>query len=127
MGYYTRFTEEIEITPPLTWKQIKNSPFLIEKGYGSRDIKFRLESSRVETDYGWTMRTDAVAVIPVTEEEMKGYDIEKHLQELIDAFPEHTFSGFFECKGEETGDLWRLKVKDGKAVRVEPSIVWPED
>lgn len=38
-----------------------------------------------------------------------------------------TFTGYLECQGEEAGDLWRVYVRNGQAVRVDPKIVWPDE
>lgn len=105
---YTTATGEFRIEPPLTWAEIKNSPYL------------------PETDEGTLTRRYADAIVPVTDEPYKGYEIIATVQKIIDAHPGHTLSGRFDCEGEEAGDLWRLVVRDGRAVQVKPQIVWPE-
>lgn len=60
------------------------------------------------------------------EDEARGYNIVDHVQEVINAHPDHEFSGRLDCSGEESGDLWRLEVHDRRAVRVQPRIVWPD-
>lgn len=40
---------------------------------------------------------------------------------------EDTITGYLECQGEEAGDLWRVYVRNGQAVRVDPKIVWPDE
>ena len=57
---------------------------------------------------------------------MRGYDSVDHVQQYSDENPDHAVSGRFDCEGEETGDLWRLEIHDGQAVKVKPRIVWPD-
>lgn len=120
MGYYTRFDGEISIVPPLTWAEIKRGP-------GLQDIRLRTIEDTQETDEGRITRVTADAVIPLMEDSYKGYSIVEELQALVDAHGKrHAFTGYISAEGEEAGDLWRLAVKDGRAVKVEPRIVWPE-
>lgn len=127
MGYNTRYTGAIGIEPPLTWADIKDSPYLPETAEDTwPDVKLRVIKQTTETDEGTLTRRYADAIVPVTDEPYKGYEIIATVQKIIDAHPGHTFSGRFDCEGEEAGDLWRLVVRDGRAAKVEPQIVWPE-
>lgn len=127
MGYNTRYTGAIGIEPPLTWAEIKNSPYLPETAKDTwPDVKLRVIEQTTETDEGTLTRRYADAIVPVTDEPYKGYEIIATVQKIIDAHPGHTFSGQFDCEGEEAGDLWRLVVRDGRAMQVKPQIVWPE-
>lgn len=129
MGYNTCFSGEITITPPLTWREIKDSPWLPERAKADyADVKFKLDEQTIETDDGQVIRRHAVALVPLTDEEYKGYDIVETVQKILDSYRDgHTFTGRFDCEGEQTGDMWRLVVRDGRAVKVEPRIVWPDD
>lgn len=127
MGYNTRYTGAIGIEPPLTWAEIKDSPYLPETAEDTwPDVKLRVIEQTTETDEGTLTRRYADAIVPVTDESYKGYEIIATVQKIIDAHPGHTFSGRFDCEGEEAGDLWRLVVRDGRATKVEPQIIWPE-
>jgi hypothetical protein len=123
MGYNTSVTGEIRIEPPLTWREFKDSPFVGD----SKDVRLRVEAETVDTDDGPLMRKTAVALAPAWEDSYKAYNLVEHVQQAIDAFPGHTFTGRLECEGEENADLWRVTVRDGRAVRVEPRIVWPDE
>lgn len=126
MGYYTRHEGEITITPPLPWRDIKDSPF-VDANQADKHCKLRLVEETVETDDGTLTRKQAVAVTCTWTGQTKAYRIEEHLQELIDLHgKDRTFSGYIEAEGEDAGDLWRLAVVGGRAVRIEPRIVWPE-
>jgi hypothetical protein len=128
MGYYTRFDGEIRIAPPLAWGEVKGSPWLSDD-HGDLMLSLVEEDVTAETDEGTSVftRKSVNAISPVTDDSYKGYDIVTHLQKIIDAFPGHTFTGYISAEGEEAGDLWRLAVKDGRAVKVMPRIVWPDE
>lgn len=128
MGYITSFAGRISITPPIPWGQAKDSPFMPTSAHGNtnRDVKFVVEERQVETEHGVSFLRQAVALVASWEDEMRGYDIVDHVQEAIGAYPDHEFTGRFDCAGESPGDVWRLEVHDRRAVRVEPRIVWPD-
>jgi hypothetical protein len=59
---------------------------------------------------------------------MKAYGIIAEVQKIIDILGDgYTYSGYIELNGEESGDLWRIHIRQGKAVEVQPQIVWPEE
>ena len=127
MGYYTSVTGEIAIQPPLTWKELKDSPFNSLDASATYDVRLRVNVKTVDTDEGQLIHKTASAVLPREEGPFTTYRLVEHVQAVIDAFPGHTFTGRLECEGSEAGDLWRIVVRDGRAVRVEPRIVWPDD
>ena len=45
MGYYTKFNGKISIDPPLTWREIKDSPYRPESAErsGTADVKFDVQ------------------------------------------------------------------------------------
>ncbi len=62
--------------------------------------------------------------------EIDGYRADSLLDEVqvaIDAFPGHDWSGRLDCEGEQNGDMWRVVIRDGRAVKVKPRIVWPDE
>lgn len=128
MGYVTQFNGEISIHPPIPWAQIKDSPFLPEAARNNRgkDIMFRVEQFERETPDGTLTVRTAVALVSTWEDEARGYSIVEHVQEAVNAYPGHKFTGRLDCAGEETGDLWRLEVHGRQAVKVTPRIVWPD-
>lgn len=127
MGYNTSFTGEITITPPLPWSAINDSPYLPGEAWDNgMDAKFKVAEETVDTDEGTLIRREAVAVVPVTDDAYKGYDIVDTLQGIVDAHPGHTFGGYIRAEGEEAGDIWRLAVVDGRATKVTPRIIWPD-
>ena len=127
MGYTTTVNGEIDITPPLSWQEIKASPFAPNDTHGDYNVRLRIDETSIDTDDGTLLRRSAPALVPAWEEAFKAYHLVEHVQTAIDAFPGHLFSGRLECEGEDTGDLWRVVVRDGRAVKVEPRIVWPDE
>jgi hypothetical protein len=129
MGYTTNFQGEITITPPISWGDIKDSPFLPDraKNRTNRDLMFRIIETPTETAEGTLIRREAVAMVSTWTDEARGTDIVKHLQEVVDAYPDHAFTGRLDCEGEDAGDLWRLEVHNRTAVKVQPRIIWPDD
>jgi hypothetical protein len=123
VSYNTRVDGEIRIEPPLTWRDFKDSPFFSNK----KDVTFRVDEEPVTTDDGPLIRKTAVALVPTWEDSYKAYNLVAHVQEAIDAFPKHTFTGRLECEGDENTDLWRVIIRDGRAVKVQPRIVWPDE
>lgn len=105
-----------------------DSRFLRDNARGNpgKDIMFIVAENQRETPDGVLFGREAVALISTWESEATGYDIVEHVQEVVDAYPEHEFTGRLDCFGEEAGDLWRLEVHDRQAVKVEPRIVWPD-
>jgi hypothetical protein len=124
MGYNTSVTGEIDIEPPLTWAEFKNSPFA---DGDELDVKLRIETETVDTDDGPLMRKTASALIPSWEDSYKAYHLAEHVQRAIDVFPGHTFTGRLDCEGEENTDLWRVIIRDGRAKEIRPQIVWPDE
>lgn len=123
MGYNTSVSGEIRIEPPLTWREFKDSPFTGHE----KDVTFHVDEETVAMDDGPLIRKTAVALVPSWEDSYKAYNLVAHVQEAIDAFPGHTFTGRLDCEGEENADLWRVVVRDGRAVKVTPRIVWPDE
>lgn len=131
MGYTTRVTGEFTITPPLTWNEIKGSPFepAGRSMYAALDVDLalRVTEESVDTDEGTLVRRAGTALVMRQTDEYRAYNLIEQVQRCVDLFPGHAFTGRLECEGEENTDMWRVVIREGRAVRVEPRIVWPED
>jgi len=117
VGYLTSFIGEITITPPIPFGKAKDSPFYPVNV--DRDVMFNLNVQYRDTDEGTLTVRQAVALVPIMEGPYKGYSIIEHVQEAIDAYPDHEFTGRLDCEGDDSGDVWRLEIHDRKAVKVE--------
>lgn len=126
MGYSTSVDGEITITPPLAWNEIKDSPFLTNPGY-KLGVVLKVTEETVDTDEGQLTRKTSSVLVPAWEDAFKAYSLVEDVQGAIDAFPGHTFTGRLDCEGEENADLWRVVIRDSRAVKVVPEIVWPDD
>lgn len=140
MSYETRMNGKIEIRPPIPWKYVRESMFLPENARGNadvpnrklrqawmRDIMFEIEQRTVETDDGTLTWKNAVALVPTHVNSNWAGKIAEHLQEVVDAFPEHVFYGRIDGEGEENNDMWRLKVIGRKVTKFVPTLVWDEE
>ena len=125
MGYYTQVTGQITIDPPLRWVDVKDSPFLPEAC--DRDVALVIQRDIVQTDDGTLNHLSAVAIERATDDSYRTYSIEAHLQELLDQWGDgRSFDGYLEGHGEDNEDIWRLYVRDGKAIKAKVQLVWPE-
>lgn len=82
-----------------------------------------------ETEYtGWDTQSYPVGEkgyeVSATLSEVKWYDHEEDLLRLSTQFPGVLIE--LEGVGEEPGDQWRMRVRDGKAARVTAQIVFPD-
>lgn len=121
MGAYdSYFTGQFDITPPLTWAEIRDS-----RSPGLQDLRIKLQETVTETDAGRTTTITGVAVLPFTEEPYNGSEIETELQSLLDAHPTHAFEGMIEARPEDPyGDPWRYVVRERRAVQQVPTTEW---
>lgn len=125
MGYSTYARGVITIVPPIPYAGIKDSPFLPD-GDENTDLKFVLAKQEQHTPDGILTIIVATGVEQRYDDDPRNYFIVTHLQLLVDAFPGHTFRGRLDCEGDNSGDMWRLKVVDGKATKFKPQLIWPE-
>ena len=129
MGYTTHVTGAFAIEPPLTWNEFKDSEFAPHNVQGSweQSLILCVDEETVDTDDGPLLRRTAKSLAMREIDEYRERGLVAEAQRAIDSFPGHTFTGRLECEGEENTDIWRVVVRDGRAVRVEPRIVWPDE
>jgi len=129
MGYTTHVRGEFAIEPPLTWNEFKDSPFSPYPPAGDDCIELvlRVDEETVETDDGPLLRRTASALVMSEIDEYRAHGLLDVVQKAVDAFPGHAFTGRLECEGEENTDIWRVIVRDGRALKIVPRIVWPEE
>lgn len=122
MGYETSVSGRIHITPPLTAADLRQHPEFCDE---HQDAWVEQAREVVPTGEGELTRITGVAIVTL-DGRWKRYGLVDRVQAIVSAFPDRTYSGRFECDGDDPGDLWRLEVHDGKAVKVTPRIVWPD-
>ncbi|MGW4670132.1 DUF6205 family protein [Streptomyces sp. NPDC004324] len=126
MGYTTRVDGEFAIEPPLTWTEFKDSEFASDH-IGAPDLVLRVTEEAIDTDDGPLLKRTATALVMREIDEYRAHNLLAQVQKAVDSFPGHTFTGRLDCEGEENTDLWRVVVRDGRALKIVPQIVWPED
>ena len=128
MSYTTHVTGEFAITPPLTWAEFQESRFAPHNVALSYEpsLILRVDEDTVDTDEGPLLRRTATALVMREIDEYRERGLVEEVQAAIDAFPGHAWSGLLECYGEANTAMWRVVIRDGRAVRVEPEIVWPD-
>ncbi len=126
MGYYTRFSGEIRIDPPIPFEDAADSAFVLPEGPGFIKADVALKVSEIPVD-GQPGAYRRVCVAIVEASQFSKYNAVEEVQQIIDRWGAgRTFTGRFDAKGEESGDIWRLEIHDGRAVEVRPRIVWPD-
>lgn len=126
MSYGTSITGHLTITPPLTFDEIRTSPYFWP-GHGvtctmSYCRHIQPEASYVTTGAG--QNRTAVAV-EATNTGHRGDDLLSDLQAVIDAHPGHEFTGHLLGMGDSYGDMWILVVRDRRVTELHPRITWP--
>jgi hypothetical protein len=128
MGYITHVTGEFAIEPPLAWPEFKGSEFAPHNITCSNpDLILRVHETTVDTPDGPLLHRTATALVMREIDEYRAYNLLNQVQKAVDAFPGHTFTGRLNCEGQESDDLWRVVIRDGRAVKVKPRIVWPDE
>jgi hypothetical protein len=121
MGAYdSHFTGRIDITPPLTWAQIKNST-----ADELRDLRLVTIEAAEDTPTGQIRVITGEAIVPSRTSPCGGHEIHSELQSVLDAFPDHEFTGAIEARPEDPhGTPWRYVIRGRTVVRQEPAITW---
>lgn len=107
MGYNTKFSGELKFMQPLTMEQFIDLDEILEK---------------LDIDLDFNKQKDALKWNGAE----KTYDLEVKVNDLVDAmrlkYPEFYLCGELLAQGEEVGDVWKLVIENGRAVRQEITI-----
>lgn len=123
MSEDTRATGAILIDPPLSWPEIEDAPLNIHRNY-DRDAVLRVVEDEVSTPDGPLLKRTADAIIP-ERQDSSHHRLVEYIQDLIDRYcTGRTLTGFIHCTWAG-GDMWRIVVRDRRAVKVRPE--WPAD
>jgi hypothetical protein len=126
MGYNTRVTGAFTATPPITWTEMKDTPYASDDRRAS-DLKLHVVENTVDTPWGDLIERTATKLSLRDIDEYRAYNLIEHVQAAIDAFPDHEFTGHLHCEGDENDDIWRVAIRDGRAIEVKPRIVWDDE
>lgn len=130
MGYASTVDGAIQISPPLSHREVKLFPEMRLKS-GSKyledaEIALIVRTDIIETDDGQILRQSAEIIEPMEgNSSWKRSHSQQQLQTVVDTYPDHEFSGLFEFLGED-GKLWRLVIKGREVVKIRPEITWPD-
>lgn len=128
MGYYSHLDGRIEINPPLTWSEFRDSEYLRRGHEATKSITLEIEAEVRETDEGVVTIKRAVAIVPAFDEEGKFYSVKEDLDELVghNAFATRRLTGTLVRTGAEQGDVERYTVRDGRIVTEKATLRWPD-
>jgi hypothetical protein len=133
MSYLTAFKGAIKISPPLPWLFVKDSPFrphsqynkalLLDLDEEDNGIRCAIGVVIFDDDYAHDDQPDIGSTYAEPPR------LTQELQELVDAYPNHEFSGYISCQGSEADDpeepdIWRLRVVNRRAIADVPQMVW---
>lgn len=116
MGYNSRVTGEITITPPIPVRALAKS--LLDGWNKGLCVKYHVEETATEVDEGTLIKTEVTAIVPVTDDSYKAYDLVEHLGQAVHQIIKagSTCQGELIRDGEDTGDVERLVVRAGSHV-----------
>jgi hypothetical protein len=124
MGYASRLSGELTITPPLKWSEYRDSAF--RHGDGSL-IKLKEAVAEYDTDEGQTTVRTANVVVPKWQDSVEAGNLVTDLIALVNAFPGHYFAGCIVRDGEDTGDVERFWIAANGHVKSEKALLrWPD-
>src|ERR1700694_2280823 len=103
MGYYSRFSGEITIDPPLNWREIQCLGIVKDPEDDYNKVRLAIKKDKIQTPDGTLIRKSANTLVPGSDDSFKGYDAVELLQQYVDALPDHTFSGQILREGEDSG------------------------
>lgn len=132
MGYLSRLTGRMEITPPMRWAHVRDSRFLASSG-ADTCVRYEVETVTEDTDDGEQTIRQAVAVVPRYGDWIKAYTLVDDLANIADEVHRagSCLTGYLYRKGERTTDVDRLRV-DGWDSRRRTVVVqtaemrWPD-
>ncbi len=129
MGYYSRVTGEIAVTPPILVRDMPGNPFTDARATGM-PVQFHVEETAVDVDEGTLIRREITAIVPVSEDGYKAYGLDRHLAQAVQLIRDagSTCKGELVRTGEDQGDIERYTVgNDTTSVLVEKArMTWPD-
>lgn len=126
MGTNSKFSGEITVTPPLTWNEIKATQMIDLVGKDS-EVRLDIDERKTDTPDGTLTVKTCSRIIPTSDQPYRGYYVKEALQVILDQNPGHTFTGYIEARLEDLSSMCRFLIKDGKAVKANPVITWPDE
>ena len=120
MGYQTDFWGHVTVDPPLDGTEIEHL------------MDFNSQDHRAHDMPGyycqWEPTEDGTAIKWDGNE--KFYDSVEWMAHIIDTFlapAGHVVNGTIDAQGEDSGDRWRLVVRDNVVEKQTPRLFWPDE
>ncbi|MFE0422035.1 DUF6205 family protein [Streptomyces sp. NPDC058953] len=118
----TRVTGGYAITPPLPPDLTSGTPFHPDTPeappYGC-DLILRLDETHGPRAHATASRLEA--------RRGSTYALDHQVQEVLNTYPGRTFTGLLICEGDAPGALWRITVRDSRAIVHHAQVQWPPD
>lgn len=134
MGYYSKVTGALDVSPQLVGDQINNVRAL-DPDYLGYFLHWQVRQLIVPTEVAVAGEKVVVqAQIPVAGVLVaegtsgKTYELEKQVRALVAEFYEdgRVVNGLLRIEGEEAGDIWRIKIEANQVTVQEAILMWPD-
>lgn len=116
----------IIIDPPIAWTTVACPVAWLAMPHDGgpwRDALLRVVETQEATDDGILIRRTLDAIVPA---DLLGHHLLDQVQEIVDHFGAgRTFTGHLDCAYAGGEDVWRIAVRDGRAVEIRPT--WPDE
>jgi hypothetical protein len=132
MGSTVDIKGEIRIDPPVPWLDIRYSEYVPQPGIKpweyNNDLMLRVVEEPTENAEGETLiRRWVDAIVSCGADEQRASYLEQEIDGIIAELGSgYTYSGYLEMSCRDFMSQWRVKVVDGRAVKFEPKLVWPD-
>lgn len=130
MSYYSIFTGDFQIQPPLPWSAVRDSKFLAARTKNSSlEVAYEIEETTEDTDEGVVIRKRAVAVVPTWKDSYSARYLEEQLRQIAAEVGAAgaRLRGHLVREGEAQGDVERYFQDDtGHIVSETATLTWPD-
>lgn len=126
-----RISGRIRIEPPVTWGELHDKPWATDPRNEWPDVVVELATTKENVADGEVLRHSGVAIV-TTEHETSAYELVRQTTRIVKAFgtaPDGTarrFAGFLHVVWGGGEEVYRVIVREGRAVEVKPVLAWPE-
>lgn len=127
-----RITGRIRITPPVTWGELHDKPWATgQQRDHYPDVVVQLDTVTETTSAGEFKFHSGVAIVP-TGNETSAYDLADEVTRIAQTFglaPDGTrrrFVGFLHVVWGGGEEVYRVVVREFRAVDLRPALVWPD-
>lgn len=115
---------DVSISPELTWGQMKDLSYIAQNGKRNQSLVFAVDSKKEHTDRG--VLTVKTCETLVASDYSDGYYLVENLRDLMNLFPDHTFTGEFTVYPERALEMfpYRVVARGREAVKQVLEQVW---